>query len=185
MPQYYTRTGDKGETGLFGGQRTPKDSPRIAAYGTVDELNSFVGLARSFVQEKSIDAILKKVQEDLFVVGADLATPENSTAAKAIKRVDDEMVKWLEQNIDEIAKKLRPMKRFILPTGVARGAVLQVARVVARRAERKVVEASRKEKINPQITIYLNRLSSLLFVLAREVNRKAGATEEEWAGSQK
>ena len=177
----YTRTGDKGDTGLFGGPRVSKDSPRIEAYGCVDELNSYIGLARSFADEKDIDQILRRVQDDLFALGADLATPLKAKVAKKIPRITREDTNRLEAMTDRFDKELQPLKTFILPTGSRFATHLQVARALCRRAERRVVTLSKKETINGEILPYVNRLSSLLFVLARVVNRRSGNIEIPWS----
>lgn len=176
----YTRTGDKGTTGLFGGPRVSKSSPRIEAYGCIDELNSFIGLARSFADEKDIDQILKQVQDDLFIVGADLATPLKAKVAKKVPRITRQHTSRLEGVADRLDKELQPLKTFILPTGSRFATHLQVARAVCRRAERKIVDLSKKEEINDEIIPYVNRLSSLLFVMARVVNKRSGNIEVPW-----
>lgn len=175
----YTKTGDKGETSLFGGKRVQKDSLRIEAYGTVDELNSIIGVCRSLTPPKQIDTILEKIQNDLFTLGADLATPQDSQS-KAIKRTQASDILRLEQHIDAIEPKLEPLKSFILPGGSHLAAMLHYARTVCRRAERAVVQLSRTEQIGDQPIIYLNRLSDLLFVLARWTNVLSDNSEVKW-----
>jgi len=175
----YTKTGDKGDTSLFGGQRVPKDALRIEAYGTVDELNSVLGIVRADNEEKEIDDILEHVQNELFVLGADLATPRPSNA-KQIRRVEPKDAVRLEKAIDKLEAKLEPLRAFILPGGSPVAARLHFARTVCRRAERAVVRLSRNEDIGEAITIYLNRLSDLLFVLARYANHCAGVSETKW-----
>ncbi len=175
----YTKTGDKGDTSLFGGQRVPKDALRIEAYGTVDELNSVLGIVRADNKQKEIDEILEHVQNELFVLGADLATPRPSNA-KQIRRVEPKDAMRLEKTIDKLEAKLEPLRAFILPGGSPVAARLHFARTVCRRAERAVVRLSRNEDIGEAITIYLNRLSDLLFVLARYANRCAGVSETKW-----
>jgi len=179
----YTRTGDQGDTCLFGGGRTPKDSLRIEAIGTVDELNSFIGLAISFIDDEEIEQILEDVQKELFEVGSDLATPakERTKLTYKIPIIQAEHVKRIEKIIDSFEMELKPLKRFILPQGEKGSLHLQVARSICRRAERRVI-ALRKEdsSVNEQIQIYLNRLSSLLFVLARLLNQRKGFKEKEW-----
>ena len=179
----YTRTGDDGTTGLFGGGRVPKTHPRIAAYGTVDEVNSFVGLAAAHLPSDDratvVRLILEDVQADLFVLGADLATP---TGAKAVvPRIGDEHVARLESEIDRLEEDLDPLRRFILPGGSAAGAALHVARTVCRRAERLVIDAAAVDDVSTASAIYLNRLSDLLFVAARWTNRLEGREESPWA----
>lgn len=173
ITRVYTKTGDRGETSLVDGSRVGKDSLRVAAFGDVDELNSVLGLTRAWNEEPEIDAILELLQNDLFTVGADLATP----MGMAVPRVDDERVKKLEGLIDQLLEELEPLKEFILPSGTQVGAGLHLARSVARRAERLVVSLGRNEETNPAALIYLNRLSDLLFVMARVANKRAGVTE--------
>ncbi len=175
----YTKTGDKGDTSLFGGQRVPKDALRIEAYGTVDELNSVLGIVRADNKEKEIDEILEQVQNELFVLGADLATPRSSNA-KQIRRVEPKDAVRLERVIDKLDAELKPLRAFILPGGSPVAARLHFARTVCRRAERAVVRLSRNEDIGEAVTIYLNRLSDLLFVLARYANHCAGVAETKW-----
>ena len=178
MPRMYTRTGDKGETSLFSGERVPKNSLRVDAYGTVDELSSWIGYTRSLIEEDDeIDSILEKIQRDLFLVGAELATrPKESNRQKM--QVTQAMVKVLEEEIDRLDAELSPLSTFIVPGGTHAAAALQVARAIGRRAERKAVALAQSEKLNPALVQYLNRLSSLLFVLARVVNRRRGIEEE-------
>lgn len=175
----YTKTGDKGDTSLFGGQRVPKDALRIEAYGTVDELNSLLGIVRGDNTELKIDKILSQVQNELFDLGADLATPR-STAKKKIKRIELRDALTLEKFIDALETHLKPLRAFILPGGSPVAARLHFARTVCRRAERVVVRLSRNEDIGEGITVYLNRLSDLLFVLARYANHVAGVAETKW-----
>lgn len=173
----YTRTGDDGETGLWGGLRVPKDAPRVQAYGTVDECNAAIGVARAAGVDAELDALLARVQNDLFVVGADLATPGE---AANIPRISEDAVQALEQAIDEMEAQLEPLRQFILPGGAPSAAYLHLARTICRRAERWVVTLSRSEPVNPQITVYLNRLSDLLFVAARRANASAGVPDVPW-----
>lgn len=178
----YTRTGDKGTTALFGSGRVPKTHPRIEAYGTVDEINSIVGMARSHLTESPnadrIDAYLQELQTELFTLGADLATPPNTKARVA--RIQDEDVARLERRIDELEVDLSPLKKFILPGGSPAAAALHVARTTCRRAERLLLRAAESEEISPPAPVYLNRLSDYLFVLARWVNRAEGVDETTW-----
>lgn len=164
-------SGDKGETD-FRAKRVSKCECNIESLGTIDELNSFIGLVRSFNKDKEIDSILEKVQNVLFTLGADIATGSN--------RISKENVKFLEASMIELEKELKPLNKFILPTGNQISSLLHVARTVCRRAEREVVSLSKKEKINEQIITYLNRLSDLLFLLARVVNKRSGLKEKEW-----
>ncbi|WP_022834794.1 cob(I)yrinic acid a,c-diamide adenosyltransferase [Salisaeta longa] len=185
MPKIYTRTGDDGTTALFGGERVRKGHPRIDAYGTVDEVNSFVGLARAHLQASlgndRLDAVLSDVQNDLFVVGADLATPTD--AKPVVPRVKVAHVDVLEAHIDAFEDDLPALKNFILPGGTPGAAALHTARTVCRRAERLGVQASASTPLNEHALTYLNRLSDLFFVLARWANRQAGTREERWTGA--
>jgi len=178
----YTKTGDRGDTSLFGGQRVPKDALRIEAYGTVDELNSVIGIVLAGSPDPRVAGILTQVQSQLFDLGADLATPR-SVVKKNIRRVEPRDARTLEKQIDRIESHLKPLRSFILPGGSADAARLHFARTVCRRAERAVVRMSRNEDIGPGITIYLNRLSDLLFVLARYANHTAGISEIKWTSS--
>jgi cob(I)alamin adenosyltransferase len=178
----YTRTGDEGETGLFGGGRVPKDHPRVEAYGDIDELNSFIGLARSIESLQRIDEVLAPVQRDLFAIGALLATPDRDKMREQLAkaRLDAERIAQLERAIDEGEAELEPLKAFVLPGGTPKAAALHVARTVCRRAERRVVSLMQAGEIPGLVAIYLNRLSDLLFVLARVATRRAGAGEVTW-----
>jgi cob(I)alamin adenosyltransferase len=177
----YTKTGDKGDTSLFGGQRVPKDALRIEAYGTVDELNSVLGIVRADNADTEIDEILAGVQEQLFDLGADLATPRSSEK-KAIKRIETRDSQQLERVIDGLEPALKPLRSFILPGGAPVAARLHFARTVCRRAERAVVRLSRNEDIGEAVMSYLNRLSDMLFVLARYANQKSKVPEVKWKG---
>ena len=178
----YTRTGDEGDTGLFGGGRVPKDHPRVEAYGDVDELNAAIGLARATAPMPRIDEVLVPLQRDLFAIGALLATPDrdkmHEQLAKA--RIDDERIAQLERAIDAAESELEPLKAFVLPGGTSKAAALHVARTVCRRAERRVVSLLRDEPLPPLVAVYLNRLSDLLFVLARVATARGGAGEVTW-----
>jgi cob(I)alamin adenosyltransferase len=178
----YTKTGDTGDTGLFGGGRVQKDDPRVEAYGDVDELNAVLGLARAVEPLPRIDEVLVPMQRDLFSIGALLATPDlekmHNHLAKA--NIDDQRIKDLERAIDDCEKELEPLKAFIIPGGSRKGAVLHVARTVCRRAERRVVHLQREVEIPPLVVIYLNRMSDLLFMLARVANVLTGAGEVTW-----
>ena len=178
----YTKTGDTGDTGLFGGGRVGKDHPRVAAYGDVDELNAVLGVVRAVELMPRIDEVIVPVQRDLFAIGALLATPhpEKMREQLAKARVDAERIAQLERAIDDCDAELEPLKAFIIPGGTPKAAALHVARTVCRRAERSVVELRRSEDIPQLVVIYLNRLSDLLFVLARLANRRAGAGEVTW-----
>lgn len=177
----YTRKGDRGETSLFGGKRVLKNSLRIETYGSVDELNSIVGAARASVPPQEIDTILERVQNDLFILGADLATPTSMKHGKVL-RIMHSHVEGLEKIIDRLEILLEPLSSFILPGGSSLGAQLHVARTVCRRAERLAVQLTKREKIGELPVMYLNRLSDCLFVLARYANKVAGAQEKKWNG---
>ena len=176
----YTRTGDKGETGLFGAGRVSKASLRVDAYGDVDETNSQIGLVRSFAKDEKIAEILESLQEDLFTLGSDLATPLHIPARKSAPQITADNVKRLENIIDEIEEHNAPLRKFILPVGSNTASLLHVARTVCRRAERKVAALKEKEAINEQCLIYLNRLADLLFVLARSANKREDIEDVEW-----
>lgn len=177
----YTRAGDRGETALFGGDRVPKDHPCVEAYGSVDELNSALGVALSVIRQRRVAATLQSIQNELFNIGSELAAESGPRAEKGRTFIDPESkVADLERLIDEYDAKLPPLRTFILPSGSQAGALLHLARSVCRRAERAVVRLSRQEDVNPHVIVYLNRLSDLLFVLARYVNRAARKTETRW-----
>ncbi len=176
----YTRTGDDGTTALFGGGRVPKSHPRIAAYGTIDELNAWLGLARTQLlpEESDLEALLQRLQGMLFEIGADLATPLDSRARTV--RIESAHTEAIEREIDRLEAQLPPLKTFILPGGTPAAATLHIARTVCRRAERLVVEAAQQEVLNPEVMRFLNRLSDLLFVLARWINHQRGLSETPW-----
>jgi cob(I)alamin adenosyltransferase len=179
----YTRSGDTGTTMLFGGGRMPKDHPRVEAYGTVDELNSTLGVALSFLPARgTIAKALRAVQNELFNIGSELASGmEGKAAEKARLFLEaDAKIATLERLIDEYDAKVPPLRTFILPSGSQAGAMLHLCRTVCRRAEREVVRLSHSEPVNPDILSYLNRLSDLLFVLARYVNKAARKPETPW-----
>jgi len=177
----YTRTGDRGDTGLFGGGRVPKTHPRVEAYGDVDELNASVGLARAIELMPRVDEVLVPVQRDLFAIGALLATPDREKMKRHLEKasIDERRITELEHAIDTGDRELDPLKSFIVPGGTPKAAALHVARTVCRRAERRVV-ALQDEEIPAIVVVYLNRLSDLLFTLARVANRRAGAGEVTW-----
>lgn len=174
----YTRTGDAGETSLFGGTRARKDDPRVDAYGEVDELNAWLGLARTSI-DPELATELQQLQRDLFALGAQLADPADKIAARVTKAalVDNDVAR-LERLIDKMEDELPPLRRFILAGGAPAGAALHVARTVCRRAERRIV--SLDPPVDPVLLRYVNRLSDLLFVLARVANHRAGVPEIEW-----
>ncbi len=174
MPKIYTKTGDTGQTGLLGGSRVSKDSARIEAIGSVDEANASIGKAISYCKDAELGGLLKSLQRDLFDSGAILADPKKEAGIEGARIAE------LEKTIDAYEGKLEPLTAFILPGGSALGASLHLARVVCRRAERRVVALSHSEQVHPSIIIYLNRLGDLLFVLARHANSKEGKKEEEW-----
>jgi len=177
----YTRTGDLGETALFGGGRVAKDHPRVEAYGSVDELNSALGVAVAFLRQRRVSAALQSVQNELFNIGAELASESGPKAERGRMFIDPERkIAGLERLIDEYDAKVPPLRTFVLPSGARAGALLHLARGVCRRAERAVVRLSRQEEVNPQLIVYLNRLSDLLFVLARYVNKAARKPETPW-----
>lgn len=177
----YTKTGDKGETGLFGGERVRKDHPRIVAYGDVDELNAAIGSARSLNKDPEVDRILGRIQNDLFDVGALLATPKKENLqGRASSFIGPKDVTVLEEAIDRWDRELPPLRNFILPGGSGLAATLHLARTVCRRAEREVVALAEKESVEEEILIYMNRLSDFLFVLARWINFKEGVQETPW-----
>lgn len=175
VARIYTRAGDDGTTGLIGGKRVSKDTPRIEACGSVDELNAIIGAVRSYALPESVDKALQRVQENLFLIGASLATPEG--ADRSSWEIRDADVSALEKEIDAYEDSLEPLAQFILPGGAAAGASLHLARTISRRAERRCVALSRIEKIDLQIICYLNRLSDFCFVLARYVNRQQSIPE--------
>ena len=180
ITKVYTRSGDSGDTSLATGERVSKASLRVTACGEVDELNCVLGLAGSKIADNALRQLLQQIQNHLFVLGADLATPQPEEADRrkdTIRRVAVAEVEWLENAIDRHNETLPPLQEFILPGGCEVGALLHLARAVARRAERAGVGLAAREKVNPQALIYLNRLSDLLFVLARVVNRDSGAAE--------
>ena len=176
----YTRVGDGGETYLGGGQKVPKDAPRIEAYGTVDELNSVLGVALATGLDGSLTAILRRVQNELFHLGSDLCVLEEDKAKHRIPRIEQRHIDALERDIDRLQASLGPLEEFILPGGAAGAAHLHVARTVCRRAERLVVALSHKEAVGPSTIKYLNRLSDFLFVAARHENRSRGVGDVLW-----
>jgi cob(I)alamin adenosyltransferase len=176
----YTKTGDGGETGLFGGPRVRKSDHRVEAYGDVDELNAAVGAARALVEDPEIDAELAKIQAELFCVGAELATPHEAKARSAIPPVDPAWTARLERAMDAWDQELPKLTRFVLPGGTLAAAALHVARTVCRRAERRAVLLAQEAELEPALLAYLNRLSDFLFVAARLANRRARRDEPLW-----
>lgn len=178
MARIYTRTGDKGETGLVGNVRISKDSLRVSAYGEVDELNSVLGLVRASSENEEMNTLLEGLQRDLFTVGTDLASLTEE--GRDVPRITKDMIMELEKTIDMLQGKLPPLSGFILPGGGETGALLHFSRCVARRAERSIVALKGKESVNENLIPYINRLSDLLFVMARLANHQDGIREMEW-----
>lgn len=187
ITRVYTRTGDRGETALVGGRRVPKDSPRIEAYGTIDELNAVVGLVRTFNEERlaeaehhrRLDEILRQIQNELFDVGSELATPPDAEYEGMFK-IGAAEVTALERLMDECQQSLEPLRSFTLPGGGRINAFLHLARTVCRRAEREILRLSRTEPVNPWLLAYVNRLSDTFFVLGRWVGKHMGEKEYLW-----
>ena len=179
----YTKSGDDGETGLFAGPRVPKDSARIEAYGTVDELNTVLGMVRAEALQEDIDQLLLGIQKRLFTVGAELATPDPSAVGLAM--IGEQDVVALEQEIDQYDDQLPPLTAFIIPGGTRVASIMHLARATCRRAERRVVtliNAESENKVSAVVVRYLNRLSDLLFVLSRVANHRAGVQDILWSG---
>ena len=175
----YTKTGDTGETSLFDNTRVPKSDARVDAYGEVDELNACLGAARSARLDAELTAMLVEIQQELFAIGARLADPSHRIASRVTKAgIVDAQVERLETSIDRLETELPPLRRFILPGGGPGGSLLHLARTVCRRAERRVVAL--EPPVEPIVVIYLNRLSDLLFVMARAANQRSGVPETEW-----
>ncbi len=174
----YTKTGDHGDTSLFGGQRVSKNHSRITAYGTVDELNSIIGIIRASDPDPVLEGMLERIQNELFVLGADLATPPEKNTR--IDRIGDDHVRRLEQDIDTLEEELKPLKSFILPGGSQGAAYLHLARTVCRRAERNIFSCRQFEIVSDEALIFLNRLSDLLFVMARYQNKFKGVRDVVW-----
>lgn len=180
ITKVYTRTGDDGTTALGGGSRVGKDSPRIAAYGTVDELNSQIGLALASGVNDDITASLRSIQNDLFHLGSDLCVPEEEKERRPVPSIEERHVAALESLMDELSEELPPLENFILPGGAPGAAQLHVARTICRRAERLVVALARRESVGPHTVRYLNRLSDALFVMARHENKRRGIPDVLW-----
>jgi len=178
----YTRTGDSGETGLFGGGRVAKAHPRVAAYGDVDELNSVIGVVRATAPVELADALLEQIQRDLFAIGGHLATPDPERVRKALEKAElsPARIEEFEAAMDAADAELAPLTAFILPGGSPKAAALHVARTVCRRVERSVVRLAQTEDVPELFVIYLNRLSDLLFTLARLANHRAGVADVTW-----
>ena len=179
-PRLYTKTGDAGETGLFDGTRVSKADPRVDAYGDVDELNAMLGLARTHMPGDRVDEMLDRIQRDLFAVGAALADPRHRIASRVVKAaLGDDDISRLEGWIDELDAEVPPLRRFILAGGSVPGAALHLARTVCRRAERRII-ALGPDATDTVTLVYVNRLSDLLFAMARAVNHRLGVPEVEW-----
>lgn len=177
----YTKTGDDGDTGLFGGARVSKASARVEAYGTVDELNAALGVTRAAGAWDELDELLGSIQSDLFTLGAELATVPGKEASLGIPLLDDRDVARLEVAIDQSEATLPPLKNFVLPAGTPTAAALHLARTVCRRAERALVGLPEGQGARGELKVYLNRLSDLLFSLARQVNQRAGVEDVPWS----
>lgn len=180
----YTKTGDRGETGLFGGGRVAKDHPRVSAYGDVDELNSAIGVARAAEPRDFYDLLLESIQRDLFAIGGHLATPDPERVAKALAAdkasLSLDRIAEFEAVMDGAEEELPPLRAFVLPAGTAKAAALHLARTVCRRAERSVVHLTHAAEVPEGFVRYLNRLSDLLFTLARLANHREGAGDVTW-----
>lgn len=176
----YTKTGDSGQTSLFGGERVLKSDLRIETYGTVDELNAFLGMAAAEISDKELKEVIKSIQNELFAAGTELATPVEKQNKVKIPKISEETIYRIEKLIDKYDAKLPELKRFILPGGSKTSAILHIARTVCRRAERRVVELSSTVEISGNIRIYLNRLSDFLFVLSRYANQINQIPDVEW-----
>ena len=177
MTKIYTKTGDDGSTGLIEGKRVSKSSQRIVTYGAIDELNSSIGIVLSSKIDNDIHDLLEKIQNDLFVAGADLANPDLKISSN---RITKDMVKFLEMHIDKFEGELQPITYFILPGGAGDAAQVHLARAISRRAETHVVQLSEKEEINKTCQVYMNRLSDLLFVIARVINKRKMIKDVAW-----
>ncbi len=185
MAKIYTRRGDDGSTGLFGGPRVRKDDLRVSAYGEIDELNSALGVAREELPEGDLRSLVDALQSELFTLGAQLATPDADKAPKEVPRIRAGHVQRLEREIDRLTGELPEMRNFILPGGSRAGAALHFCRTVCRRAERKVVELAECSAVSGEALAYVNRLSDLLFVMARAANLRAGGREIPWVPNPK
>ncbi len=178
----YTRTGDTGETGLFGGGRVRKDHPRVVAYGAIDELNSMLGVVRATAPRDLADELLEQIQRDLFAIGGHLATPDADRVRAALAKAElpPERITEFEHAIDAADEELKPLAAFILPGGTPKAAAFHLARTICRRAERQVVALASTDPVPEQFLVYLNRLSDLLFTLARLANHRADTGDVTW-----
>jgi cob(I)alamin adenosyltransferase len=176
----YTKTGDDGTTGLFNGSRVPKDSLRVEAYGTVDELNSILGILSCYQLPEKLGPVISEIIRMLFNAGTDLATPAEPKPKFEVNRIGGDNILFLEKNIDLLTSEMPPLRNFILPGGTIPAATAHHARTVCRRAERCMITLSQSEKISDEIIIFFNRLSDFLFTTARYINFKAGLVEEKW-----
>ena len=181
----YTKTGDKGETSLYGGTRVSKAAARVESYGTLDELNAFIGLAKAEISDEKVSSQLQKIQFDLFTVGSEAATPTDKMfLANGKSRLDllisEEEIMELERWMDNLDAELEPLKFFILPSGGKAAATIHVCRTVCRRAERAMVHLNETEEVRPELIKYLNRLSDYLFILARYISKISGEKEDYW-----
>ena len=184
----YTRGGDQGETSLVGGERVRKDATRVEAYGAVDELNALLGVVLADLEYEDLCEGLRGIQSTLFDLGAELATPDleqREERGKSVPRVSEREVAEFEDWIDRMEAELAPLRNFILPGGSRPAALLHLARTICRRAERRVITLAAKEVVGPPAVVYLNRLSDLLFVMARVVNRRSGLAEPTWVGRER
>ncbi|WP_456406075.1 cob(I)yrinic acid a,c-diamide adenosyltransferase [Caldithrix abyssi] len=178
----YTGSGDSGLTHLVGGQRVLKSTLRIETYGTLDELNSFIGLLQAKLVNAEIKKLLARIQAQIFTLSSEIATPDELQRSRFKEKIDEKEIHFLEQTIDQYSEKLPPLKSFILPGGGEKGALCHVARTICRRAERNLIRWAQEEDIEKNWIIYLNRLSDLLFVLARYLNFQDGRQEIAWKG---
>ena len=177
----YTKTGDTGETGLFGGGRVPKSDIRVEAYGDVDELNALLGVALGTISDADVAELLRSIQPDLFILGAHLATPASTRGRRPVlPPLPEQRVAEFERRIDAAEEELPPLDAFLMPGGSSGGAALHHARTVCRRAERTIVALASAQSVDPAVIVYVNRLSDLLFVLARLENHRAGQPERKW-----
>lgn len=178
----YTGFGDKGNTSLFGGEKVSKNNERVEAYGVIDELNSIIGLLDAKVDDPEIKPLLKKIQNELFVLSSEIATPDEAMRQKFNQTISEDHIRNMERTIDLFTEVVEPLRKFILPGGCEGAALAHVARTVCRRAERKLISLVNKHQINGLLLVYLNRLSDLLFVLARVINQRKGVKDVVWKG---